>query len=191
MSGPKSYAYAQNEALLIVDMINDFVLEGAPLEVPDARKIIPFIRERAEWFNSRKNPIMYICDYHQRDDKEFFEYPPHALGGSLGACVVEELNLNAIWNGNIACGDYKIRKSSFSGFFETDLDKMLQLERVETVYITGVLTSVCVFATAIDAKMRGYRVRVYQDGVADIPGISGGSYFTLSQLRKNFKIEIV
>ena len=28
-------------ALVIVDMQNDFVREGAPLEVPDARKTIP------------------------------------------------------------------------------------------------------------------------------------------------------
>ncbi len=43
-------------ALLIIDMLNDFVLEGAPLEVPDTRKIVNNIqqelkkaREQAMW----------------------------------------------------------------------------------------------------------------------------------------------
>jgi hypothetical protein len=36
------------EALLVIDMLNDFVLEGAPLEVPAARSIIPVIRKELE-----------------------------------------------------------------------------------------------------------------------------------------------
>jgi len=34
------------EALLISDMLNDFVREGAPLEVPAARDILPALQER-------------------------------------------------------------------------------------------------------------------------------------------------
>jgi nicotinamidase-related amidase len=36
------------EALLVIDMLNDFVLEGAPLEVPDTRKVIPAIKREIE-----------------------------------------------------------------------------------------------------------------------------------------------
>ena len=35
---------AAKSALIVVDMQNDFVLEGAPMEVPNARKAIPHIQ---------------------------------------------------------------------------------------------------------------------------------------------------
>ncbi|GAG73346.1 unnamed protein product [marine sediment metagenome] len=35
-------------AFLIIDMLNDFVLEGAVLEVPATRKIIPTLKKRIE-----------------------------------------------------------------------------------------------------------------------------------------------
>jgi nicotinamidase-related amidase len=34
------------EALLIIDMLNDFVLAGAPLEVPATRAILPGLEKR-------------------------------------------------------------------------------------------------------------------------------------------------
>jgi hypothetical protein len=36
----------KKKALLIIDMLNDFVREGAPLEVPLAREIIPSRKRR-------------------------------------------------------------------------------------------------------------------------------------------------
>ena len=36
------------EALLVIDMLNDFVEKGAVLEVPSARKIIPQIRKESK-----------------------------------------------------------------------------------------------------------------------------------------------
>ena len=48
------------EALLIIDMLNDFVLEGAPLETPDTRKVIPVIKKEIENAKTRGNPVIYI-----------------------------------------------------------------------------------------------------------------------------------
>jgi len=66
------------EALLIIDMLNDFVEEGAVLEVPSARKIIPKIKKRIEEARKKQIKIIYVCDAHQKDDKEFQKWPPHA-----------------------------------------------------------------------------------------------------------------
>ena len=41
------------EALLVIDMLNDFVLPGAPLEVPGTRKIIAAIRRRIAFATNR------------------------------------------------------------------------------------------------------------------------------------------
>ena len=49
----------RNPALLIVDMRNDFVRGGAPLEVADARPTIPAHRRLIGAFRERGLPIVF------------------------------------------------------------------------------------------------------------------------------------
>src|SRR5207247_11085535 len=46
-------------ALIVVDMQNDFVRVGAPLEVPDARETIEVNQELMAWFRKRKRPVVF------------------------------------------------------------------------------------------------------------------------------------
>ena len=46
-------------ALLVVDMQNDFVRVGAPLEVPEARATIPFQQALIRAFRGIKRPILF------------------------------------------------------------------------------------------------------------------------------------
>ena len=46
-------------ALLVVDMQNDFVREGAPQEVPEARATIPLIASLLEDFRAAGRPVIY------------------------------------------------------------------------------------------------------------------------------------
>lgn len=68
------------EALLIIDMLNDFVLQGAPLEVP----VIRAIKREIEAARKEGKPVIYVCDTHEPDDKEFskFGWPAHAVKGT-------------------------------------------------------------------------------------------------------------
>ena len=56
------------KALLIIDMLKDFLLPGAPLEVPAARAIIPNIKKMIEEAHKLNIPIIYLCDRHKPDD---------------------------------------------------------------------------------------------------------------------------
>jgi nicotinamidase-related amidase len=47
------------------------------------------------------------------------------------------------------------------------LDTFLNFHRIDTVIVTGMVTSGCVRATVIDAYMRNYHVVVVEDAVAD------------------------
>ncbi|MCD6129492.1 MAG: isochorismatase family protein, partial [Deltaproteobacteria bacterium] len=67
-----------NKALLIIDMLNDFILSGAPLEVPEARGIILNVKKEIEEARKNKEYIIYVCDSHTEDDKEFKIWPKHA-----------------------------------------------------------------------------------------------------------------
>ena len=48
-----------SSALIVVDMQNDFVRVGAPLEVPDARETIDVHVELLEWFRARRRPVVF------------------------------------------------------------------------------------------------------------------------------------
>jgi len=150
------------EALLVIDMLNDFVLEGAPLEVPNTRKIIPFIKEEIKRAKKAGNPVIYICDTHDPDDKEFskFGWPRHAVKGTKGAEVVEELKPQE--------DDIIIEKKTYSGFYNTNLDDTLKRLGIDSLRLTGCVTHICVMFTASDAVLRDYRVTVLKDGVAGI-----------------------
>src|SRR5690348_807167 len=52
-AGPKPFPLLpEKSALIVVDMQNDFVRVGAPLEVPDARETIEVHLELLDWFRA-------------------------------------------------------------------------------------------------------------------------------------------
>jgi len=152
----------KNEALLVIDMLNDFVLPDAPLEVPETRRIMKNIRREIDAAHAAGRPVVYLCDTHAPDDREFskFGWPPHAVKGTKGAEVVDELRPLP--------QDVVIPKTTYSGFFGTDLDAVLKKRGVDGLRLTGCVTHICILFTASDAVLRDYRVTVVREGVAGL-----------------------
>ena len=65
--------------------------------------------------------------------------------------------------------DYILRKTAPSIFFQTPLTGFLTKHRIDTVIVTGCVTSGCVRASVIDAFSSGYRTVVVEDCCGD-PG---------------------
>ncbi len=63
-------------------------------------------------------------------------------------------------------GDYVIDKTRYSGFHNTALEALLRGLEVDTVMLAGVVTNVCVEATARDAFHRDFGFIVLRDCVA-------------------------
>lgn len=152
----------EKKALLVIDMLNDFVLEGASLEVPAARKMVPLLRDEIEKARKKHMPVIYLCDAHDEHDPEFVRmgWPPHALSGTRGAEVIDALQPQP--------EDTIIQKKSYSAFFATPLHGLLQKCSIAHLLITGCVTNICVLYTVADAVQRGYRVTILQNCVAGI-----------------------
>jgi nicotinamidase-related amidase len=152
----------EQPALLVIDMLNDFVLEGAPLEVPATRTILPFVQDQISKARTHHIPLFYLCDAHEENDPEFLRmgWPPHALAGTRGAEIVDALRPLA--------GDSIITKKSYSGFFGTSLDQALHDRSITELMITGCVTNICVLYTVADAVQRGYRVSIPRNCVAGL-----------------------
>ena len=150
------------EALLIIDMLNDFVFEGAPLEVPETRKIIPVIKKEISRARAKGISVIYICDAHDKNDKEFskFGWPAHAVKGTKGAEVVDELEPEP--------DDIIIKKTTYSGFYNTKLSETLKSLDINSLRLTGCVTHICIMFTASDAVLRDYKVTAIENGIAGL-----------------------
>ena len=173
--------FKEKSALLIVDMINDFVEEEGALSVPGAKEIMSSIAGLAGEARGAGIPVIYINDSHDPDDEEFKIWSPHAITGTEGAEVAQGLEPQK--------GDHVLTKKRFSAFFKTELEDRLKELGVEHVVITGTVTNICIFATALDAIIRGYSVTVVEEGVAALS--EEDHRFALKQIEQVFGGEVV
>ena len=170
------------KALLIIDLLNDFMRPQGALFVGDTvyplihfcEKIIP--EKRKEEYT-----IIYMCDTHWEDDEEFQLFPPHAIQGTWGQQVIEELTPQK--------GDFIIPKRRFSAFLGTELDLLLREKRTEEIEIVGVLTNIGVLYTAAWAQMLHYQVAVYREGVTS--NNLSAHEFALKEMEKTLGVKIL
>ena len=170
------------DALLIIDMLNDFVLPGAPLEVPQTRAITKAIQDQVAKARAEQRPVIFICDAHTPDDPEFSRmgWPAHAVRGTSGAQVIVELTPDEL--------DPIIEKTGYSGFHQTGLEGVLQSLKVDHLTLTGCVTNICVLYTAYDAVSRGYDVTVPVNCVASLTAEDGA--FALKQMSEVLGVQL-
>jgi len=147
------------KALLVIDMLKDFIDDDGVLTTGEAGKgLIGFIKEKIDEFRAQGDPVVFVCDNHEPDDKEFAMFTPHCIAGTPGSQVIDELEVRS--------GDKIIKKRRYSAFFGTDLDLYLREKVVDELYLVGVCTNICVLYTAADARNLNYTVNIYENGVA-------------------------
>ena len=144
--------------VLVADMVRGFCEEGRSLYVgPAIREIIPRIRELLEREKAAGSRIIFVCDTHEPNDKEFEMFPPHCVRGSIECEVIAELR---------DIPGELMPKNRYSAFVKTPLEQRLAELKPETLTICGVCTDICVLHTAADARNRDYPVEVPADCVA-------------------------
>jgi nicotinamidase-related amidase len=149
------------QAVLIVDMINDFRFDdGKSLfrkALPVAKAIVK-LRERAD--NARV-PVVYVNDnFAKWHDTFLTTIETIERSSDEGREIVSLMRP--------AKEDYYVLKPNRSGFYKTPLEILLADLKVTEVIVTGVTTDMCVLFTAHDAYMRGLGVTVPRDCTAAI-----------------------
>ena len=141
-------------AILVVDMLNDFVYGALTCE--RGKAIVPATAELLDAARQKGVPVIFCNDAHIKNiDRELALWGDHAIAGTPGAEVIAELKL--------AESDYVVPKRRYSGFFQTDLDILLRELGVKTVVMTGLHTHMCVRHTSADAYSLGYDVVVAKE----------------------------
>lgn len=151
------------KAVLVVDMLNDFVEQDGGLPVPGAKDLVETIGKVKGAAGQYGVLVVYANDAHAQDDPEFNAWPKHAVKGTYGAQVVEALAPNV--------GDLVIEKQDLSVFTNKRADRMLKERGIDELYVVGVATEYCVRAATLDALNLGYKVNVVVDGIAGVDEI--------------------
>jgi nicotinamidase-related amidase len=172
----------RKQALIIIDMLNDFINEKGALYCGESAKaIVPFVQSRLKAFRESDGTVIFLKDSHDENDKEFERFPIHCISETWGSEIIPELVPLS--------NEILIPKKRFSGFFETDLGKILKDKGVKSVEVTGLCTSICVMDTVGGLADRDYSITVPRDGVADFD--QEFHYFSLKRMEKIYGALIV
>ncbi len=122
--------------LVVIDMINGFVNEGA-LADKRINEIVPAIVAKIEQAKANGDMIVAFRDSHSMDDEEFKSYPPHCLKGSWESELIDALK------------PYEkdmivIEKNTTNGFKTPEFRKLIKENRFDNIDVTGCCTDICV-----------------------------------------------
>ncbi len=180
----------EKTAILVVDMLNDFVT-GA-LKCDRGLAIVPATARLLDGARAANVPVIFCNDAHIKGiDHELELWGDHAIAGTYGAEVIPELKLSE--------KDYVVPKRRYSGFFHTDLDLLLRELGVTTVVVSGLHAHMCVRHTAADAYQLGYKVVAaidamdsftkedYEYGIKYLKDTYGAELKTVDELVASFR----
>lgn len=167
-------AFAQGDALILVDVQNDFCPGGAlPIEEGDA--VMPVLNKWIAAAQKAGVPVYATRDWHPANHLSFApeggEWPPHCVQDTPGAAFHADLDMpkDAI----VVTKGVRFDQDQYSGFDETGLAEELRKRGVSRVWIGGLALDVCVRATALDAAEAGFETRVIRDATRAVTAESG------------------
>ena len=156
-------------ALLVVDVNNNFFMQGMPFYVPSSGTLTPNLKKLIKTCRELKVPVIYMTQAYRPDGSNIglasitstLAFPPKGDVAAEGTKAVEiygEVKPEK--------GDIVIKKMRYSSFFNTDLESTLRWLGADTVIITGTVTDCCIMTTAFDAYQRDIKPITLSDCTA-------------------------
>jgi len=178
-------------AVIVVDMQNDFGSEGgmfalAGIDISGIRNAIAPTARVLAAAREAGMTVVYLkmgfradlSDAGLPDAPNWIKHRPLRAGEAVTAPdgSASRILIRDTWNTEIVADltpqpdDIVLYKHRFSGFFETDLDKVLRSRSIKNLVFTGCTTSVCVESTIRDAMFRDYTCLLLTDCTAEPTG---------------------
>jgi nicotinamidase-related amidase len=141
-------------ALLLIDVQKEYILEGRPLYIADAPKVIDRLAQALVLWHRHGWPVVHIHHEEAADAKLFAK-------GSAAQQPHRALVIRP--------SDGMIVKSRPGAFFGTELEQWLRDKKVDAVLLGGFMTHMCCDTTAREADARGFKVYFPSDGTSSPP----------------------
>jgi maleamate amidohydrolase len=158
--------FGTNPALLLIDLVEAYFRDGSPLYHASYKPVLQSALRIRDAAHKAKIPVVATrVEFHKGgiDGGVFFQKARLPL-----LCFEAGNPLGDFPDGlTIGPDDIVVTKKYPSAFFASHLAAMLTARGIDTVLITGVSTSGCVRATAVDACSSGFRPMVVREAVGD------------------------
>ena len=138
-------------ALFLIDIQNDY-FPGGKMELEGPVEAAKKANEILQCFRDHGMPTVHIQHVSRKPDATFF------ISGDRGTDIND---ITAHYE-----GEPLVQKHYPNSFRETDLLELLKEWEIERVIITGMMTHMCVDATARAAADLGFKVMVAEDACA-------------------------
>jgi len=158
-----STGIGSSPALVVVDMCRGFIDPSSPLGF-ECKEVIKANIKLVQKFRAQKLPVIFTTTiYRDISEASVFRSKIPALNilepESDAVSFIDELAPSL--------DEMIIEKKFASAFFDTNLAAYLQNLNIDSVIISGVTTSGCVRATALDAMQNNFLTTVAEDCVGD------------------------
>lgn len=191
-----------DEALLVVDVQNDFLAGGA-LAVPRGDEVLPVINGLMDEFDS----VIATIDYHPKGHVSFASshegraigdvvevdgvaqmlWPDHCVQNSVGAELAEELRNGPLTK--FVCKGIDPLVDSYSAFFDnngqndTGLAEYLRDCGISKIFVCGLALDYCVKFSVLDALHLGFDVTLIEDATRAVNAEEGDGERAIAQMR--------
>ena len=165
----------ERQALVVVDMQNDFVRPGAPMEVPDARKTIPVIAALIHAFREADRPVVFTRFSAGPQRTLLWTWSPQC-GPELRSCwpgVTRRYDDGQTLGGHDVVPELEplasetvVDKYGYGSFHNTMLEDVLRARPVSPVVAVGTVTQICVEETVREGFHRGLEMVMVRDAVS-------------------------
>lgn len=150
-------------ALLVVDMCRGFIDTSSPLGF-ECKELIQANIVLVDRFREMNLPIIFTTTiYRDESEASVFRSRIPALNilkpGSEETSFLKELSPSS--------NELLVEKKFASAFFQTNLADELSKMNVDSIIVSGVTTSGCVRATALDSLQNNFLTTVAEDCVGD------------------------
>lgn len=163
----------KGDALVVVDVQNDFAHPDGSLYVPGAVEVIPTIVEWIEKFKKKRLPVIFTMDWHPNDHISFDTWPKHCVQSTWGVSLhqaIRDLHIEL----DIVTKGEDVDKDEYSGFaigpagYASSLVHKLVSRDTKRIFVVGLATDYCVKATVLDGLGGGFKVIVVSDAIAGV-----------------------
>ncbi|HKU98001.1 MAG TPA: isochorismatase family cysteine hydrolase [Vineibacter sp.] len=166
----------RDPALVVVDMQNDFVRIGAPLEVPMARDTIAAHRKLIAAFRAAGRPVIYTKFLSHPHETLLWHWSPQCRP-PVKTCWKDHQRRYGDSDRPLECteiidelrpadDDLIVEKYGYGAFHDTGFAGQLETLGVRSLVITGTVTQICVEETAREAFHHGFPTTLVADAVS-------------------------
>jgi nicotinamidase/pyrazinamidase len=157
-----------------VDTQLDFLYPAGALYVPGAEHIVPNVARLNRYAGANNIPLISDTDAHSENDREFLQWPPHCIAGTLGQLKPQStlLDRRTVVSAKALINEWPqgiqqmlLEKQTLDAFSNPGLLPFIEMLGAERFVVYGVVTEICVKYAAWGLLQTGKRVELVTDAI--------------------------